>query len=79
MQVTETLNEGLKRGYTRSRHSGRAGSKGERQAERSAADVEMKGFRKGKVPMALLQKQFGQRLMGEAMQRSHRRRHERAP
>jgi trigger factor len=28
----------------------------------------MKGFRKGKVPMALLKKQFGQRLLGEAMQ-----------
>ncbi len=33
-------------------------------------DVEMKGFRKGKVPMALLKKQFGQRVMGEAMQES---------
>jgi trigger factor len=30
----------------------------------------MKGFRKGKVPMALLKKQHGQRLMGEAMQES---------
>jgi trigger factor len=30
----------------------------------------MKGFRKGKVPMALLKKQYGQRLMGEAMQES---------
>jgi len=30
----------------------------------------MKGFRKGKVPLALLRKQFGQRLMGEAMQES---------
>ena len=28
----------------------------------------MKGFRKGKVPLAMLRKQFGQRLMGEAMQ-----------
>jgi trigger factor len=28
----------------------------------------MKGFRKGKVPMALLKKQYGPRLMGEAMQ-----------
>ncbi len=33
-------------------------------------EVEMKGFRKGKVPMALLKKQFGQRVMGEAMQES---------
>jgi trigger factor len=33
-------------------------------------EVEMKGFRKGKVPMALLKKQFGDRLMGEAMQES---------
>ena len=30
----------------------------------------MKGFRKGKVPMPLLKKQFGARLMGEAMQES---------
>ena len=30
----------------------------------------MKGFRKGKVPMSLLKKQFGQRLLGEAMQES---------
>ncbi len=28
----------------------------------------MKGFRKGKVPMALLKKQFGQRVLGDAMQ-----------
>jgi trigger factor len=33
-------------------------------------EIEMKGFRKGKVPMALLKKQHGQRLMGEAMQES---------
>ena len=31
-------------------------------------DVELKGFRKGKVPLALLKKNFGQRVMGEAMQ-----------
>jgi len=28
----------------------------------------MKGFRKGKVPMALLKKQFGDKVMGEALQ-----------
>ncbi|MGB0660448.1 MAG: trigger factor, partial [Mangrovicoccus sp.] len=31
---------------------------------------EMKGFRKGKVPLPLLKKQFGPRLMGEVMQES---------
>jgi trigger factor len=28
----------------------------------------MKGFRKGKVPLAILKKQFGQRILGDAMQ-----------
>ena len=31
-------------------------------------NVEMKGFRKGKVPMAMLKKQFGSKVLGEAMQ-----------
>ncbi|MFN3279900.1 MAG: trigger factor, partial [Paracoccus hibiscisoli] len=31
-------------------------------------EVEMKGFRKGKVPMAMLKKQFGPRVLGDAMQ-----------
>jgi len=30
----------------------------------------MKGFRKGKVPIALLKKQYGQRMLGDAMQES---------
>ena len=39
-------------------------------------EVEMKGFRKGKVPMAMLRKQFGPRIMGEAMQDAIDRRDE---
>jgi trigger factor len=31
-------------------------------------EVEIKGFRKGKVPLAILKKQFGQRMIGDAMQ-----------
>ena len=31
-------------------------------------EIEMKGFRKGKVPMPILRKQFGERLLGDAMQ-----------
>ncbi|WP_333818241.1 trigger factor, partial [Tabrizicola sp.] len=31
-------------------------------------EVEIKGFRKGKVPLAILKKQFGTRILGDAMQ-----------
>jgi len=31
-------------------------------------NIELKGFRKGKVPMAMLKKQHGPALLGEAMQ-----------
>ncbi|NUP87244.1 MAG: hypothetical protein HUU30_16030 [Burkholderiaceae bacterium] len=31
-------------------------------------EIEIKGFRKGKVPMPILRKQFGERLLGDAMQ-----------
>ena len=68
MQVTETLNEGLKREYTISVTAAELEEKVNDKLVEAQPDIEMKGFRKGKVPMALLKKQFGQRLMGEAMQ-----------
>lgn len=68
MQVTETLNEGLKRGYTITVTAAELAAKVDEKLVEAAPEIEMKGFRKGKVPMALLKKQFGQRLMGEAMQ-----------
>ncbi|QPM89941.1 trigger factor [Pseudooceanicola algae] len=68
MQVTETLNEGLKRGYTITVSADELDVKVNEKLAEAQPDVEMKGFRKGKVPMALLKKQFGQRLVGEAMQ-----------
>ncbi|WP_299657425.1 trigger factor [uncultured Tateyamaria sp.] len=70
MQVTETLNEGLKRGYAITVTAAELDDKVNEKLTEAQPDVEMKGFRKGKVPMALLKKQFGQRLMGEAMQES---------
>ncbi len=70
MQVTETLNEGLKRGYAIQITAAELDSKVEEKLKEAQPEVEMKGFRKGKVPMALLRKQFGQRVMGEAMQES---------
>jgi len=68
MQVTETLNEGLKRGYTITIEAAELDAKVNEKLVEAQPEVEMKGFRKGKVPMALLKKQFGPRLMGEAMQ-----------
>ncbi len=70
MQVTETLNEGLKRGYAITVTADELDAKVNEKLVEAQPDIEMKGFRKGKVPMALLKKQFGQRLMGEAMQES---------
>ncbi len=68
MQVTETLNEGLKRGYTITVTAAELDAKVDEKLVEAQPEIEMKGFRKGKVPMALLKKQFGQRLLGEAMQ-----------
>lgn len=70
MQVTETLNEGLKRGYAITVTAAELEAKVNEKLAEAQPEVEMKGFRKGKVPMALLKKQFGQRVMGEAMQES---------
>jgi trigger factor len=68
MQVTETLNEGLRRGYRIVLPASELEETVNGKLAEAQPTVEMKGFRKGKVPMALLKKQFGQRLLGEAMQ-----------
>ncbi|MEL6102420.1 MAG: trigger factor [Pseudomonadota bacterium] len=70
MQVTETLNEGLKRGYSIVVTAAELDEKVNAKLVEAQPEIEMKGFRKGKVPMPLLKKQFGQRLMGEVMQES---------
>ena len=68
MQVTETLNEGLKRGYQIKIPAEELDNKVNEKLAEAQPEIQMKGFRKGKVPMALLKKQFGERLLGEAMQ-----------
>ena len=68
MQVTETLNEGLKRSYTITVTAAELADKVQEKLLEAQPDIEIKGFRKGKVPLAILKKQFGQRLTGDAMQ-----------
>ena len=70
MQVTETLNEGLKREYKLILSAQDLDDKVTEKLKEAQPEVELKGFRKGKVPLPLLKKQFGQRIMGEAMQES---------
>ncbi len=53
MQVTETLNEGLKRGYSIKLTADELDKKVNEKLQEAQPDVEMKGFRKGKVPLAL--------------------------
>ncbi|MDS9468644.1 trigger factor [Paracoccus sp. MBLB3053] len=68
MQVKETQNEGLKRGYEFTLPAADLAAQVEAKLKEAQPEVEIKGFRKGKVPMAMLKKQFGQRVMGDAMQ-----------
>ena len=68
MQVTETLKDGLKRGYTITVPAAELQAKVQEKLVEAQPGIEIKGFRKGKVPLAILKKQFGSRLMGDAMQ-----------
>lgn len=68
MQVTETLNDGLKRGYRFTLPAADLAATVDAKLKEAQPGVEIKGFRKGKVPMAMLKKQFGPRVLGDAMQ-----------
>ena len=50
MQVTETLNEGLKRGYSITVPATELEAKVSEKLEEARKDFQMKGFRKGKAP-----------------------------
>ena len=68
MKVTETLNEGLKRAYDIVLPASELEAKVTEKLEAARADFQMKGFRKGKAPIALMKKMFGKSVLGEAMQ-----------
>ena len=68
MQVTETQNEGLKRAYKMVLTAQELDDKVMNKLKEAQPEIEMKGFRKGKVPLPLLKKNLGERVLGEAMQ-----------
>ena len=70
MQVVETKSEGLARGFTLTLPAETLSEKIDARLEAARADVQMKGFRKGKAPLPLLKKMFGQSILGEVVQES---------
>ncbi|MFK7942402.1 MAG: trigger factor [Paracoccaceae bacterium] len=68
MQVTETKSEGLKREYALLVTAADLEAKTTEKLEGLRKDFHMKGFRKGKAPLALIKKQFGKSVMGEVVQ-----------
>ena len=67
MQTVETLNEGLKRGYTLTIPASEIEARVEAQVGKVAPQIKMPGFRPGKVPANLVRKMHGPALRQEAL------------
>ena len=68
MQVVENTAEGLKREYTITVPADEMEAKLERKLTDLSQQVQLRGFRKGKVPISLLRKMYGQSVMGEVLE-----------
>jgi trigger factor len=70
MQIVETVNEGLKRGYTVTIKAKDIASRIDGEVSKIAPQVKMPGFRPGKVPANLVKKMHGPQLHQEALNTS---------
>ena len=68
MQVTETKSEGLKREYAITVTAADLEARTTAKLEDLRKDFHMKGFRKGKAPLALMKQRFGKSVLGEVVQ-----------
>ena len=68
MQIVETTNEGLKRGYTVTIAAALIAERIESEVAKIAPQVRMPGFRPGKVPANLVKKMHGPALHNDALQ-----------
>lgn len=68
MQVNETTAEGLVRAYEIIVPADEIAGKVTEKLEVARKDFAMKGFRKGKAPLSLMRKMFGQSMLGETVQ-----------
>ena len=67
MKFKEIINDKLKRKYEFTLKAADLNKEVDQQLEREQPSVQMKGFRKGKVPLSLLKKMHGEALLSEAM------------
>jgi trigger factor len=65
MQVTETLSDGLKRGFTVVVPEPELAAKREKRLAELGRTMQMPGFRPGKVPMSLVVKRYGDAVAAE--------------
>jgi trigger factor len=72
MQITETTNQGLKRGYKLTIPAKDIDARIASELKKIAPTVRMPGFRPGKVPANLLRKMHGEQLHAQAVQESIR-------
>ena len=68
MQVTELSAEGLKRNFKIVLSAVDLSAKVDERLTEMAQTAQLPGFRRGKVPVGLLKKQYGQALYGEALE-----------
>jgi trigger factor len=72
MQITETTNDGLKRGYTLKIPAQDIEARIDAEVKKVAPQVRMPGFRPGKVPVNLVKKMHGAALHSDALNASLR-------
>jgi trigger factor len=70
MQVTETSSTGLKRELKVVIEQGELGQRFASRLDEVKDQVQLKGFRKGKVPLAHLKKLYGRSLMAEVLEKT---------
>ncbi len=70
MQVTETLSEGLKRGFAITVPASDLEDKRTKRLNELGKTVRLPGFRPGKVPMSVVRQRFGTAVMSEVLEES---------
>ena len=68
MQVTETLSEGLKRGFTVVVPETEISDKREKRLAELSKTMQLPGFRPGKVPMSMVRKRYGDAVNAEIVE-----------